>query len=70
MRNYWVRLVLGVVFGASNVGFVGASKTHTIADAEQAGQVAHMSHLLPVISDQILDDWLLGASRHLNDTGM
>lgn len=63
-------LLLGVVLGASDIVPVWASKTHTIADAEQAGQVAHMSHLLPVISDRILDDWLLGASRHLNDTGM
>ncbi|MDB4635112.1 hypothetical protein OAE67_00045 [bacterium] len=65
-----VDLLLGVVLGASNIVFVWASKTHTIADAEQAGQVAHMSHLLPVISDRILDDCLLGASHHLNDTGM
>ena len=63
-------LLLGVVLGASDIVFVWASKTHTIADAEQAGQVAHMSHLLPVISDRILDDCLLGASHHLNDTGM
>ena len=63
-------LLVGVVFEPSNIVLVRATKTHTVADAEQAGYVAHMSHLMPIISDQIQADWLLGASHHLNAAGM
>ena len=86
MRNYWVCLVLGVVFGASNVGFVWASKTHTSRTENKPAQVAEMSDVssgdsrsdwvyelkvrLEAGTDRILDDWLPRVGHQLNAAGL
>ena len=86
MRKYWVRLVLGVVFGASNVSFVWESKTLTSRMENKSAQVAEMSDVsaggsrsdwvyelkahLEAGTDRTLDDWLPRADHQLNAAGL
>lgn len=81
-----MRLVLGVVFGASNVGFVWASKTLTGRMENKPAQVAVMSAVsagdsrsdwvyelksrLEAGTDRILDDWLPRVGHQLNAAGL
>jgi len=81
MRKYWFRLVvgiaLGLVFGATNMGFVWATKTLTSRleagdRAPAAAADAKLSRLdqlkveLEAKTDEVFDDWLPRADRPLD----